>query len=118
MTSVNGTLVAVPPPPGYVVDFNNPQRRLESQVYTVIVVENLLALAFLLQRLYTRVHLMKLFQVEDGKIGCGLRFRKSSLTYPRSCRRRMGFLHWYTSNPDRRVAAWCHRCTCVGNISR
>lgn len=68
MADTNGTLTVVPPPPGYVVEFQNPQRQLESRVYTVVVVENVLALAFLLQRLYTRVHLMKLFQIEDSKI--------------------------------------------------
>ncbi|KAH6616245.1 hypothetical protein C7974DRAFT_441811 [Boeremia exigua] len=68
MSDVNGTLTLVPPPPGYVVDFENPQRQLQTQVYTVIVVENLLALAFLLQRMYTRIHLMKLFQIEDGAV--------------------------------------------------
>ena len=67
MANVNGTLTLVPPPPGYVVDFENPQRQLETQVYTVIVVENLFALAFLLQFLYTRIYVMKLFQLEDGK---------------------------------------------------
>lgn len=72
MTDVNGTLTLIPPPPGYVVDFENPQRQLETQVYTVIVVGNLLALAFLSQRLYTRFRLMRLFQVEDGETGSGL----------------------------------------------
>lgn len=68
MTNVNGTMVLVPPPPGFVVNFENPQRQLETQVYTVVAVENVLALAFLLQRLYTRIYLMRLFQVEDGKM--------------------------------------------------
>ncbi|PSN72084.1 hypothetical protein BS50DRAFT_544407 [Corynespora cassiicola Philippines] len=68
MANVNGTLTLVPPPPGYVVDFENPQRQLETQVYTVIVVENLFALAFLLQFLYTRIYVMKLFQLEDGAV--------------------------------------------------
>jgi len=69
MTDVNGTLTLIPPPPGYVVDFANPQRQLETPVYTVIVVGNLLALAFLSQRLYTRFRLMRLFQIEDGETG-------------------------------------------------
>ncbi|KAH7094508.1 hypothetical protein FB567DRAFT_484751 [Paraphoma chrysanthemicola] len=51
MANINGTMVLVPPPPGYVVDFENPQRQLETQVYTVVAVENVLAFAFLLQRL-------------------------------------------------------------------
>ncbi|KAF2844357.1 hypothetical protein T440DRAFT_410368 [Plenodomus tracheiphilus IPT5] len=65
MSNVNGTLTLVPPPPGYVVNFANPQRQLMTEMYTVTVVENILAFAFLLQRLYTRIHLMNLFQLED-----------------------------------------------------
>ncbi|KAH7084862.1 hypothetical protein BKA63DRAFT_498353 [Paraphoma chrysanthemicola] len=68
MANINGTMVLVPPPPGYVVDFENPQRQLETQVYTVVAVENVLAFAFLLQRLYTRIYLMRLFQVEDALV--------------------------------------------------
>ncbi|KAJ4983180.1 integral membrane protein [Stagonosporopsis vannaccii] len=68
MADVNGTLTLIPPPPGYAVNFANPQRQLETQVYTVVVVGNLLALAFLLQRLYTRFCLMRLFQIEDGAV--------------------------------------------------
>jgi hypothetical protein len=66
MADINGTLVLVPPPPGYPVNFENPQRQLQTQVYTVFVVENLFALIFLIQRLYTKIFLMKLFQIEDG----------------------------------------------------
>jgi len=66
MSNSNGTLTLVPPPLGYVVDFTNPKRQLVTQVYTVVVVENLLAMAFLLQRIYTRTGLMKSFQLEDG----------------------------------------------------
>lgn len=66
MSKTNGTITLVPPPPGYVVNFANPTRQLETQVYAVVVVENLLAMTFLLQRIYTRTVLMKLFQLEDG----------------------------------------------------
>jgi hypothetical protein len=68
MANINGTITLVPAPPGYVVDFEHPQRQLVTEVYTVVVVENILALMFLLQRLYTRVVLMGLFQIEDGRI--------------------------------------------------
>ncbi|KAF2130674.1 hypothetical protein P153DRAFT_384935 [Dothidotthia symphoricarpi CBS 119687] len=66
MANINGTLTVVAPPPGYSVNFANPQRQLLTEVYVVVVVENLLAVAFLLQRVYIRSYLMKLFQTEDG----------------------------------------------------
>ncbi|KAJ8111731.1 hypothetical protein OPT61_g5749 [Boeremia exigua] len=66
MANVNGTLTVMPPPPGHVVDFDNPQRHYQKQVYTAMIVENILALLFLLQRLFIRVRVLKLFQVEDG----------------------------------------------------
>ena len=68
MTDVNGTLTIIPPPPGYVVDFSNPQRRLVAATYTIAIVENVFAFAFLVQRLYTKIHLMKRFHLEDGNI--------------------------------------------------
>jgi hypothetical protein len=68
MTDVNGTFAIIPAPPGYVVDFANPQRRLVAASYTIIIVENIFAFAFLVQRLYTKIHLMKRFHLEDGNI--------------------------------------------------
>lgn len=65
MADVNGTLTLVPPPPGYVVNFESPQRQLVIETYTVTVIENILAFLFLSQRIYTRTHLMRLFELED-----------------------------------------------------
>lgn len=67
MPKVSGTFTMVAPPPGYSVDFENPQRQLVAEVYIVFVVENLLAVAFLSQLLYTRIGVTKLFRIEDGK---------------------------------------------------
>lgn len=69
MPNVNGTITIMPPPEGYVVNFENPQRRLTTASYTLFIVENILALLFLAQRLYTKIHLMKQFQIDDG-MGC------------------------------------------------
>jgi hypothetical protein len=66
MANVNGVTTLIPPPDGYVVDFANPQRRLTTEMYTIFIAENILAFAFLLQRLYTKIRLMKQFQVDDG----------------------------------------------------
>ena len=66
MSNVNGTITIIPPPPGYVVNFENPARRLATESYVLFAVENALALAFLMQRLYTKIRLMKQFQIDDG----------------------------------------------------
>lgn len=66
MSDVNGILTIIPPPDGYEVDFANPQRRLVTETYIMFALENVLALMFLVQRLYTKVRLMKQFQIDDG----------------------------------------------------
>lgn len=68
MVNINGTEVLIPPPDGYIVDFENPQQQFVIRSYTVAAVEMTLALLFLIQRLYTKVALMKAFQFEDGKL--------------------------------------------------
>lgn len=65
MSVINGTVTIIPPPAGYVVDFANPQRRLVSATYAIFSVGNFLALLFLIQRLYTKIRLTKLFQIDD-----------------------------------------------------
>jgi hypothetical protein len=66
MSDVNGTLTIIPPPDGYEVHFANPQRRLVTETYILFALENMLALMFLFQRLYTKMRLMKQFQIDDG----------------------------------------------------
>ena len=66
MPDVNGTITIIPPPPGYVVNFANPPRRLVTESYVLLIAENVLAIAFLMQRLYTKIRLMKQFQIDDG----------------------------------------------------
>ncbi|OAK93497.1 hypothetical protein IQ06DRAFT_341216 [Phaeosphaeriaceae sp. SRC1lsM3a] len=65
MVNINGTEVLIPPPDGYVVDFENPQQQFVIKSYTVAAVEMTLAFLFLIQRLYTKVVIMKKFQLED-----------------------------------------------------
>ncbi|KAI4666660.1 hypothetical protein J4E85_006786 [Alternaria conjuncta] len=71
MATVNGVTTIIPPPDGYEVDFANPQRRLVTETYVVFIVENILALAFLGQRLYTKIRLMKQFQIDDALLLLG-----------------------------------------------
>ncbi|KAL8404436.1 hypothetical protein RB594_009330 [Gaeumannomyces avenae] len=71
MAMVNNTrgipvLVSGIPPEGWVVNLENPTRDLSPAVYYVYIIGNILALLFLLQRLYTKVILMKTFQWDDG----------------------------------------------------
>jgi hypothetical protein len=67
MSNTNGTITIIPPPEGYLVDFENPQVQFVVRSYTVAAVEMSLAFIFLVQRLYTKVVIMKKFQLEDGK---------------------------------------------------
>lgn len=66
MSIVNGTMTMFPPPTDYVVDFTNPQRTLTTETYTIFIIENILAIAFLAQRLFTKICVMKQFQIDDG----------------------------------------------------
>ncbi|KAL1792577.1 hypothetical protein ACET3X_009084 [Alternaria dauci] len=66
MSNVNGVITAIPPPDGYEVNFANPRRRLLTEAYVIFTVENILAFVFLGQRLYTKIRLMKQFQIDDA----------------------------------------------------
>jgi hypothetical protein len=67
MPFINGTEVIIPAPPGYEVNFANPPQSGKVEIFAVAIVENVLAFMFLCQRLYTKIFLMKQFQIEDGK---------------------------------------------------
>ncbi|KAK8044185.1 Satratoxin biosynthesis SC1 cluster protein 4 [Apiospora rasikravindrae] len=54
------------PPEGYEVNFEHPQRRADVQTYWCFGVGNLLALIFLAQRFYTKLRIVKSFQLDDG----------------------------------------------------
>ncbi|CRK25898.1 hypothetical protein BN1708_014364 [Verticillium longisporum] len=65
MSVVNGVLVATPPPEGYVVDFDNPQRHSVLTAYVVSAVGMLLALLFMLQRLYVKAFVRHSLGIDD-----------------------------------------------------
>ncbi|KAM5344600.1 hypothetical protein ACJ41O_013135 [Fusarium nematophilum] len=65
MAEINGTLVAIPPPEGYVVDFNNPQRQAVEATYVICGVGMSLALFFLFQRLYVKLFVRNNFGIDD-----------------------------------------------------
>lgn len=68
MSMTDGVLTLLPAPDGYVVDFDNPQRQATHEAYWVASVGNVVALLFLMQKLYTKIHLDKRFQTDDSEI--------------------------------------------------
>ncbi|KAK8001106.1 hypothetical protein PG991_013328 [Apiospora marii] len=62
---VNGTITIIPPPPGYVVNFADPPQEGVTVMWTVCIVENILAVLFLAQRFYTKIVIVQKFQAED-----------------------------------------------------
>lgn len=64
---VDGVPVAIPPPDGYVVDFDHPARNSVTQAYWLFGVGNFVCLLFMLQRAYVKLVLQRRVQLEDGK---------------------------------------------------
>ncbi|KAK8859849.1 hypothetical protein PGQ11_010583 [Apiospora arundinis] len=62
---VNGTITIMPPPEGYVVNFADPPQEGVTAMWTVCIIENILAVLFLAQRLYTKLFIVGKFQAED-----------------------------------------------------
>lgn len=54
-------------PEEYVVDFDNPARFHEVTLYCVIGIGNVVALMFIVQRMYTKLVLTTGLQLDDGK---------------------------------------------------
>ncbi|KAH6696056.1 hypothetical protein EV126DRAFT_388464 [Verticillium dahliae] len=65
MSVVNGVLVAIPPPEGYVVDFDNPRRNSVLTAYVVSAVGMVFALLFMLQRLYVKAFVRHSLGIDD-----------------------------------------------------
>ncbi|KAM9881126.1 hypothetical protein VDGL01_04752 [Verticillium dahliae] len=62
----NGVQTLVPPPEGYVVDFENPQQQKVLEHYLIFGILGPLAFIALLQRYYTKIFLSKGLQVDDA----------------------------------------------------
>ncbi|KAG5779734.1 hypothetical protein H9Q73_006591 [Fusarium xylarioides] len=63
---VDGVPVAIPPPEGYNVDFDNPQRNSVTAAYWLYGVGNFLTVLFIAQRVYVRSFIHKTVRIEDG----------------------------------------------------
>lgn len=64
--STNGVTTVLPPPEGYVVNFDDPETRYALETYCVAAVGCALMIFFLGQRLYTKIVLGKGLQIDDG----------------------------------------------------
>ncbi|TQN64198.1 Satratoxin biosynthesis SC1 cluster protein 4 [Colletotrichum shisoi] len=71
MPVVNGVVTVLPPPDGYVVDFENPQRQAVPQVYYVAGSGTFLGLLLMAQRLYTKAFLVGRLQWDDDMFATG-----------------------------------------------
>ncbi|KAG9252673.1 uncharacterized protein F5Z01DRAFT_222132 [Emericellopsis atlantica] len=69
VTILDGVPVVIPPPKGYEVDFNNPQRNSEIEAYWLFGVGNFLAVLFVFQRIYVRAVIQKTIRLEDACLG-------------------------------------------------
>ncbi|KAJ1328868.1 hypothetical protein MN608_05597 [Microdochium nivale] len=66
---VGSVQVALPPPEGYVVDFNNPQRNLAIDAYWHFAIGNAFALLAIAQRIYVRLCIQRKVFLEDAFLG-------------------------------------------------
>lgn len=64
---IDGVPVAIPPPDGYKVNFENPQRNSVTEAYWLYGIGNFLSLAFILQRVYVKGFLQRKFRIGDGQ---------------------------------------------------
>lgn len=117
MSNVNGTMTMIPPPEGYVVDFANPARRLTTETYTVFIVENIIAIIFLGQRLYTKIRLMKQFQIDDGTGSNEWRLGEM-LIQTSLCHSCLDALSRDPSFVANGLLVGSYRCTCLGDFDR
>lgn len=62
---VNGVPVAIPPPEGYVVDFDHPKRQSVLASYLISGIGLTISTAFMLQRLYVKRFLRNTLGFDD-----------------------------------------------------
>ncbi|KAL2883226.1 hypothetical protein SGCOL_001417 [Colletotrichum sp. CLE4] len=65
MPVVNGVITALPPPEGYVVNFDDPHRQAVPEAYYVAGFGTLLSILLMAQRLYTKAFLIGRLQWDD-----------------------------------------------------
>jgi hypothetical protein len=65
VSTVNGVVVVMPPPEGYVVDFDNPERNSVLANYYAAGIGMGVAFLFLAQRIYVRICIRHSLGVDD-----------------------------------------------------
>lgn len=66
MSLTDGVLTALPAPPGYVVDFDNPHRNSDIACYWVVGVGSLLSVLFMGQRFYVNAFVKRSLRLDDA----------------------------------------------------
>ncbi|KAH7140116.1 hypothetical protein B0J13DRAFT_608564 [Dactylonectria estremocensis] len=104
---VEGVTVLIAPPDGYLVDFDNPQRRDVLAAYVVCGIGSLLSLAFFTQYLYVKLWLLRKLDGETICLGVGWIFSVAiQVTLIRSyAMARMGVHAWEISLEDLNYAS-------------
>lgn len=119
MSNSNGVQSIIPAPDDYVVNFDNPKTQFVVQSYTIAAVEISLAFLFLAQRLYTKIAIMKQFQLEDCKFSFAVSPIKYTLTEPHRYRYCcVCTLRRHSSMLAPRNDAWSNRTACMGDQCR
>ena len=67
MTTIDGVMVLLPPPEGYVVDFDNPTRQGIPDAYFIAGFGLAISFLFFMQRMYVKVFLVGGLQLDDCK---------------------------------------------------
>jgi len=62
----NGVITFLPPPEGYVVDFDNPQQQDALKHFLIFGILGSLAILCLLQRLYVKYYITRGLKIDDG----------------------------------------------------
>lgn len=119
MSDSNGVQTIIPAPEDYVVNFDNPKTQFVVQSYTIAAVEISLAFLFLAQRLYTKIAIMKQFQLED----CKFSFAASPINHALTETHRYRYCRFCTlcrhsSLFAPRDDAWSNRTPCLGDQCR
>jgi hypothetical protein len=65
MATINGTEVVLPPPEGYVVNFEDPPRNLMTANYVVYAIGLTMSAMFLAQRVFVKIHIQNGMGLED-----------------------------------------------------
>ncbi|KAK7949378.1 uncharacterized protein PG986_010264 [Apiospora aurea] len=65
MSIANGVATVLPAPGDYIVDLDHPRQDTDVVTYWIVAAGNVLSLLFMVQRLYTKIALLKEFRLED-----------------------------------------------------